>query len=100
VSHVSDKEARYADFADVNGVVLNLLYTWRGTTVRCISPRVVSRKERSMHHGAKIRSSLEPGAEGAPPKGKSRTQRARLKTMTEADINFSDSSSVLHQVLY
>lgn len=62
VSRPSDREGRYADFAEAKGCVLKLLYTLRGHTVRCISLRVASRKERSLYHEAKARSPFEPGA--------------------------------------
>lgn len=49
------KETRYADFAEVNGCVLKLVYTMRGKAVRCISLRVASKKERRLYHETKNR---------------------------------------------
>lgn len=59
VSRPTDKETRCADFAKVEGSLLKLVYTLRGrgTTVRCISLRVASRKERRLYDEAKNRPS-------------------------------------------
>ena len=46
VTRPKDEEARFADFAEVEGQVLKLVYTNRGAVVRCISLRVASSKER------------------------------------------------------
>lgn len=46
VTRPKDEEARFADFAEVDGQVLKLVYTTRGAMVRCISLRVASLKER------------------------------------------------------
>ena len=46
VTRPEDEEARFADFAEVEGQVLKLVYTIRGAVVRCISLRVASSKER------------------------------------------------------
>jgi uncharacterized DUF497 family protein len=46
-------ERRWIDIAEIEGelVTLTLAYTRRGTTVRFISLRPASRKERSLYHG-------------------------------------------------
>jgi uncharacterized DUF497 family protein len=45
-------EERWIDLAEVEGVVLLLVYTMRGETVRCISCRCARRgRERRMYHG-------------------------------------------------
>ena len=62
VSRPTDKETRCADFAQVEGLLLKLVYTLRSTTVRCISLRVASRKERRLYDEAKNRSSPKSGA--------------------------------------
>jgi uncharacterized DUF497 family protein len=62
VSRSSDREIRYADFAEVKGYVLKLVYTVRSKAVRCVSLRVASRKERSLYYEAKARSSFNPRA--------------------------------------
>jgi uncharacterized DUF497 family protein len=59
VSRSSDREVRYADFAEVKGCVLKLVYTVRNKVARCVSLRVASRKERSLYHEAKARSSFK-----------------------------------------
>ena len=46
---------RYADLAEVNGRVLMLVYSLRQQTVRCISLRVASRRERKLYDEAKDR---------------------------------------------
>jgi uncharacterized protein len=46
---------RYADLAEVNGRVLMLVYSLRQQTVRCISLRVASRRERKLYDEAKNR---------------------------------------------
>ena len=48
-------DGRYADLAEVNGRVLMLVYTLRRQTVRCISLRVASRRERKFYDEAKDR---------------------------------------------
>ncbi|MBI2339539.1 MAG: BrnT family toxin [Deltaproteobacteria bacterium] len=53
VTRDSEKEKRYADFAEVKGVVLKLVYTLRGDKIRCISLRVASRSERRSYEKAK-----------------------------------------------
>ena len=60
VSRPSDRERRYADFAEVKGYMLTLVYTVRRKAVRCISLRVASRKERSLYYEAKARSPFNP----------------------------------------
>ncbi len=52
-AHAEDD--RYADLAEVNGRVLMLVYTLRRQTVRCISLRVASRRERKLFDEAKNR---------------------------------------------
>lgn len=52
-THADD--GRYADLAEVNGRVLMLVYTLRQQTVRCISLRVASRRERKLYDEAKDR---------------------------------------------
>lgn len=52
-AHAEDN--RYADLAEVNGRVLMLVYTLRQQTVRCISLRVASRRERKLFDEAKNR---------------------------------------------
>lgn len=52
-AHADDD--RYADLAEVNGRVLMLVYTLRQQTVRCISLRVASRRERKLYDEAKDR---------------------------------------------
>ncbi len=52
-SHADD--GRYADLAEVNGRVLMLVYSLRRQTVRCISLRVASRRERKLYDEAKDR---------------------------------------------
>jgi uncharacterized protein len=46
-------EKRWVDIAEIDGelVTLTLTYTLRGTSVRFISLRPASRKERSLYHG-------------------------------------------------
>ena len=44
-------ERRWMDYAEVDGVVLVLVYTRRGDQIRVISYRRASRKERSAFHG-------------------------------------------------
>ncbi len=46
VTRPEDGEARLADFAEVDGVVLKLVYALRAGTVRCISFRPASKRER------------------------------------------------------
>jgi len=46
VTRGEDKEARFADFAEVAGAVLKFVYTLRGGAVRCISLRPASKRER------------------------------------------------------
>ena len=46
-------EDRLADLAEVNERVLLLVYSMRGQTVRCISLRVASRRERKLYDEAK-----------------------------------------------
>ncbi|MSQ72682.1 MAG: BrnT family toxin [Betaproteobacteria bacterium] len=46
---------RVADLAEVNGRVLMLVYALRRQTVRCISLRVASRRERKLHDETKNR---------------------------------------------
>lgn len=54
VTRASDTETRFADFAEVEGVLLKLVYTLKkGSAVRCISFRVASREERKSYHEAK-----------------------------------------------
>ena len=53
VSHADDD--RYADLAEVNGCVLMLVYSLRNQTVRCISLRVASRRERKLYNETKDR---------------------------------------------
>ncbi len=43
---------RYADLAEVNGRVLMLVYTLRQQTIRCISLRIASRRERKLYDEA------------------------------------------------
>lgn len=43
-------ERRLVDIADVNGRVLLLVYTMRGTAIRCISLRYAKRKERRLYY--------------------------------------------------
>jgi uncharacterized DUF497 family protein len=43
-------EPRYRDLAEVNGTVRLLVYTMRGTVVRCISFRAASRRERRFYY--------------------------------------------------
>ena len=52
-THADDD--RYADLAEVNGRVLMLVYSLRQQTVRCISLRVASRRERKLYDEAKDR---------------------------------------------
>ena len=52
-AHADDD--RRADLAEVNGRVLMLVYTLRQQTVRCISLRVASRRERKLYDEAKDR---------------------------------------------
>jgi uncharacterized DUF497 family protein len=52
-TRANDLEPRWADFAEVHGVVLKLVYTLREGTVRCISLRVASRKERRLYNEAR-----------------------------------------------
>ncbi len=42
-------EKRYMDLAEVEGVVLVLIYTLRGKAIRCISMRPAKRRERRVH---------------------------------------------------
>lgn len=56
VSCPRDKEVRFADFAEVEGCVLKLVYTLRGDAVRCISLRVASQKESCLYDETKDRS--------------------------------------------
>jgi uncharacterized DUF497 family protein len=51
-TRLADREPRWADFAEVHGVVLKLVYTLRQGSIRCISLRVASRKERRLYHEA------------------------------------------------
>jgi uncharacterized DUF497 family protein len=51
-AHADD---RYVDLAEVNGQVLMLVYSLRRQTVRCISLRVASRRERKLYNEAKDR---------------------------------------------
>lgn len=44
-------ELRWKDLAEVDGKVLALVYTYRGDTVRVISYRDASRKERNIYYG-------------------------------------------------
>ena len=53
VTRESDRESRWADFAEVYGVVLKLVYTLLAGTVRCISLRVASQKERRLYDEAR-----------------------------------------------
>jgi len=46
VKRAEDEEPRFADFAEVRGVVLKLVYTVRRGAVRCISLRPASKRER------------------------------------------------------
>lgn len=46
-TRTQDREPRFADLAEVDGVVLKLVYTLRAGTVRCISLRPASKRERS-----------------------------------------------------
>jgi uncharacterized protein len=46
VTRAEDEEPRFADFAEVRGVVLKLVYTVRRDAVRCISLRPASKRER------------------------------------------------------
>ena len=46
---------RCADLAEVNGRVLMLVYSLRRQTVRCISFRAASRRERKLYDEAKDR---------------------------------------------
>jgi len=46
VTRAQDQEPRFADFAEVDGVVLKLVYTMRAAAVRCISLRPASKRER------------------------------------------------------
>ena len=55
VNATHEDDDRYADFAEVNGRVLMLVYTLRQQTVRCISLRVASRQERKLYDEAKDR---------------------------------------------
>ena len=55
VTRPKDEEARFADFAEVDGHVLKLVYTIRGAMVRCISLRVASSKERRHFYEEKNR---------------------------------------------
>jgi hypothetical protein len=55
VTRPQDQEAREADFAEVEGQVLKLVYTLRGAVVRCISLRVASAKERRLFYEEKAR---------------------------------------------
>jgi uncharacterized DUF497 family protein len=55
VTRPKDEEARFADFAEVDGHVLKLVYTIRDTMVRCISFRVASSKERRHFYEEKNR---------------------------------------------
>lgn len=50
-AHADDD--RYVDLAEVNGRVLMLVYSLRQQTVRCISLRVASRRERKLYDEAK-----------------------------------------------
>lgn len=52
-THADDD--RYADFAEVSGQVLMLVYSLRRQTVRCISFRIASRRERKLYYEAKDR---------------------------------------------
>jgi uncharacterized DUF497 family protein len=52
-TRATDREPRWADFAEVHGVVLKLVYTPLRGTVRCISLRVASRKERRLYYEAR-----------------------------------------------
>lgn len=52
-AHADDE--RYADLAEVNGRVLMLVYSLHRQTVRCISLRVASRRERKLYDEAKHR---------------------------------------------
>lgn len=51
----ADDDDRYADLAEVNGRVLMLVYSLCQQTVRCISLRVASRRERKLYDEAKDR---------------------------------------------
>jgi uncharacterized DUF497 family protein len=46
LARATDQEPRLADFAEVDGVVLMLVYTMRADAVRCISLRPASKRER------------------------------------------------------
>jgi uncharacterized DUF497 family protein len=46
VTRAEDAEPRFADFAEVRGAVLKLVYTMRRGAVRCISLRPASKRER------------------------------------------------------
>ncbi len=53
VTREEDDEERWADFADVKGHVLKFVYTLRGDSLRCISLRKASKKERALYHEAR-----------------------------------------------
>jgi uncharacterized DUF497 family protein len=57
-TRLADQESRWADFAEVHGVVLKLVYTLRPGTIHCISLRVASRKERRLYYEAQQNRSL------------------------------------------
>ena len=66
VTRSNNKEIRFADFAEVNGCVLKLVYALRGKFVRCISLRVASQKERRALHKWSFNRHCEPFARCHP----------------------------------
>ena len=55
----ADHEVRWKDIAVIQGVALSLIYSLRQETVRCISLRKASRKERRMYATAQQERDLQ-----------------------------------------